>query len=109
MSTRVVNVGNADCEIYVGRRCKDPRSLYGEWFSQSEFANPFKIPVGLRTKKLAAARLEVIEQYRKYLRSRPDLIRRARILLKGRTLGCWCSPEPCHADVLAEIAEGGEP
>ena len=23
--------------------------------------------------------------------------------LRGRTLGCWCAPEPCHADVLVGV------
>lgn len=25
--------------------------------------------------------------------------------LHGKRLGCWCAPEPCHGDVLAEVAE----
>ena len=26
--------------------------------------------------------------------------------LRGKTLGCWCDPEgPCHAKILAELAE----
>jgi Domain of unknown function (DUF4326) len=24
--------------------------------------------------------------------------------LRGKALGCWCAPEPCHADVLAAAA-----
>lgn len=31
--------------------------------------------------------------------------------LKGKTLGCWCKPYPCHGDVLVELLnelEGGE-
>lgn len=29
--------------------------------------------------------------------------------LAGRDLCCWCKPdEPCHADVLLELANGGE-
>ncbi|WP_431968205.1 DUF4326 domain-containing protein [Actinacidiphila sp. bgisy160] len=23
----------------------------------------------------------------------------------GRRLGCWCEPEPCHAQVVAELAD----
>ncbi|WP_307082319.1 DUF4326 domain-containing protein [Streptomyces canus] len=23
---------------------------------------------------------------------------------RSRALACWCAPEPCHADVLAELA-----
>ena len=30
--------------------------------------------------------------------------------LAGRDLACWCPlDQPCHADVLLEIANGGEP
>ena len=25
--------------------------------------------------------------------------------LKGKILGCWCKPLPCHGDVLAELAD----
>ena len=25
--------------------------------------------------------------------------------LKGNRLGCWCKPQECHADYLAELAE----
>lgn len=27
-------------------------------------------------------------------------------LLKGKTLGCWCTPLPCHGDVIIEYLEG---
>ncbi|MDQ7802900.1 DUF4326 domain-containing protein [Amycolatopsis sp. A133] len=27
--------------------------------------------------------------------------------LRGRRLGCWCVPEPCHAQVIAELADNG--
>lgn len=29
--------------------------------------------------------------------------------LRGKNLACWCRGEPCHATVLLEIANGGEP
>ncbi len=32
---------------------------------------------------------------------------RAGIDLRGKNLACWCKPgEPCHADVLLELANG---
>ncbi|WP_201304910.1 DUF4326 domain-containing protein [Streptomyces sp. GS7] len=31
---------------------------------------------------------------------------RARQDLAGRDLMCWCSPLPCHADVLLGLAHG---
>ena len=34
-----------------------------------------------------------------------ELIQQIPIELKGKTLGCWCKPDPCHGDVLAELAD----
>jgi len=28
--------------------------------------------------------------------------------LKGKILGCWCTPLPCHGDVIIEYLEGLE-
>lgn len=31
-------------------------------------------------------------------------------MLRGKNLACWCKPgEPCHADVLLRLANGGAP
>lgn len=35
---------------------------------------------------------------------RPELLARLHEL-RARRLACWCSPEPCHANVLAELVE----
>ena len=45
-------------------------------------------------------------RYREYLLARPDLLA---LLpgLRGRRLGCWCVPEPCHAQVIADLADHG--
>jgi uncharacterized protein DUF4326 len=35
----------------------------------------------------------------------PDMAARARRELRGRDLACWCPiGQPCHADVLLEVA-----
>ena len=57
------------------------------------------------------SRAEAIEAYREWLAglrtvpgltppSRDEIVRE----LRGRVLGCWCAPKPCHGDVLAAIA-----
>lgn len=33
-------------------------------------------------------------------RLRDDIVRE----LRGKDLCCWCSPQPCHADILLQIA-----
>jgi len=48
--------------------------------------------------------------YREYLRQHPELIELVRRELAGKSLACWCRVnEPCHGDVLLEIAAGGQP
>ena len=71
------------------------------------FGNPFM----MRTE---ADRAEVIRKFRKYFYDRipKDLVFRQRVLkLKGKKLGCWCKPSPCHGDVILEYLKenkGGE-
>lgn len=83
MVTRVVKCGRQPFDVYIGR--------------PSKWGNPFKIGRD-------GDRLAVIEKYRQYLTTRPDLAEAARVELHGKVLGCWCYPKPCHGDVLAEIA-----
>ncbi len=68
----------------------------------SPFCNPFKVGKD-------GTRDEVIEKYKIYikakLRDNPSLVDDLRAM-KGKNLGCWCAPEPCHADVLLEIING---
>ena len=49
-------------------------------------------------------REEVIEKYRKYILNKPELLK-SLPELKGKILGCWCDPKPCHGDVLIELIE----
>ncbi|MFI1827346.1 DUF4326 domain-containing protein [Streptomyces sp. NPDC020412] len=51
-------------------------------------------------------RAEVMARYRDYLLSRPDLLAQLPAL-RGHRLGCWCVPEKCHAEVIAELADAG--
>jgi hypothetical protein len=79
--------------VYVGR------AMYrGGWrLPASPLACPFRPgPDGSRE--------DVVVKYRDYLLGRADLMA---LLpeLRGRRLGCWCAPEPCHAAVIAELAD----
>lgn len=63
----------------------------------TKWGNPFRIgPDGTRE--------EVIEKYREWIKTRPDLLASLHEL-KGKRLGCWCKPQACHGDVLAELAD----
>jgi hypothetical protein len=64
----------------------------------SKWGNPFVMPDD-------GDRAEVIRNYADhYLPFKPSLQRDAGELMGGKALGCWCAPEPCHGDILAEIA-----
>jgi hypothetical protein len=68
---------------------------------------PFGNPVKVGTCK-GFTQADAVEWFRDYLKSNADgqrLAERARVELGGKNLACWCKPgEPCHADVLLEIA-----
>ena len=83
------------CDVYIGRRC-----TMGGWdLPQSRWANPFTIA------QCGGAEVAVA-RYAEYLRSRPDLMA-AVPTLRGKVLGCWCTPGPCHGDVLLALANRG--
>jgi hypothetical protein len=64
----------------------------------SKWGNPFKI--GAELDRAASVQL-----YREYLAEHPELAEAARRELAGRDLACWCPlDEPCHGDVLLEVA-----
>ena len=48
-------------------------------------------------------REEVIAKYRAWLVQQPELMATLPEL-QGKDLACWCAPEPCHAEVLGELA-----
>jgi Domain of unknown function (DUF4326) len=52
----------------------------------------------------------VVDRYRNRLKYVPELAERARTELAGKDLVCWCdSDNLCHADILIEVANGGQP
>lgn len=65
----------------------------------SKWGNPFVIGRD-------GNREEVIKKYKEYVMKNKELIQIIKSELKGKKLNCWCSPLPCHGDVLAEIANG---
>ena len=46
----------------------------------------------------------VIEKYRNWLLSKPDLVQKVKTQLKGKDLVCFCAPAKCHGDILLQIA-----
>lgn len=63
----------------------------------TKYGNPFVIGVN-------GTRQDVLEKYKIYLKSNPELIEDIKKELKGKNLVCWCKPLACHGDILLEIA-----
>jgi uncharacterized protein DUF4326 len=83
MTTKVVHCKKEPYDIYIGRP-----SIWG---------NPFIVGRD-------GTRQEVCNRYRLYLLENHRLMGLLSNL-RNKTLGCWCAPEACHGDILAELAD----
>lgn len=88
-AVRVVNRRREPFDVYIGR--------------PSKWGNPFSHLPDTLAKFKVATRQEAIARYREWIVSQPELVEAARRELAGKVLGCWCKPQACHGDVLAEI------
>ena len=97
MTTRVVHCKREPFDVYIGRG------------RGSKWGNPFTHKQGRTLARFRVATVEeALEKYEAWLRSQPELMA-ALPELRGRVLGCWCKPGPCHGDVLARLADETEP
>ncbi len=69
----------------------------------SKWGNPFKMKIDRYIGEISGERQRVVEMYRLWINTQPDLLK-ALSELKGKNLGCYCSPKKCHGDVLDEMA-----
>lgn len=96
---------NDDNNVYIGRASvvfiQNDETKQKERFpkEQSIFANPFKIGKDGTLE-------EVIQKYKKYIIDKLEISLKFQNefkKLKGKNLGCWCHPEPCHGDALLDL------
>ncbi len=81
--TKVVNMKYEPCDVYIGR--------------PSKWGNPFNVGED-------GSREEVIASYLEYILGNDELMD-ALPELRGKRLGCWCTPAPCHGDILVKLCE----
>jgi hypothetical protein len=91
----VVHCKKEPYDIYIGRP--------GPW------GNPFSDAPKSVAEVKVASREEAIACYEEWLKQHPEMVERAKRELKGKVLGCWCSPKACHGDVLARVANEPDP
>jgi len=87
--------------------CK--REAYDVYIGRpSKWGNPFKIGMFYRGRTLT--RDDAIKAFEDWLLNSDAGIELQMSLkeLKGKTLGCWCKPLPCHGDILADLANAIE-
>lgn len=83
-----------DCDVYIGRKIH-----IGGWnLQESKWSNPYTLKDSDNNRDV------VLEKYREYVLSRQNLLDSLEEL-RGKRLGCWCKPEKCHGDVLAELLQ----
>lgn len=102
-ATRVVNVRRdaaavklataAGLYVYIGR----DRSGRSKW------GNPFTWKPGTLA-EFVVPKDQVLARYEAWLHDQPHLMA-ALGELRGKVLGCWCKPGPCHGDILARLAD----
>lgn len=77
-------------DIYIGRG--------------SKWGNPFSHMESTKAQYKVATREEAIKKYREWILTQDKLLRDLHEL-KGKVLCCFCKPQACHGDVLAELAD----
>lgn len=84
--TKVVHCKKEKYDVYIGR--------------PSIFGNPFTIGKD-------GTREEVILKYKTYFYKKLMDMKFWNAIqeLKGKILGCWCSPNACHGDTIKEYLE----
>jgi hypothetical protein len=76
----------------------ETEGLYVRIDRRTDWGNPFEMPDD-------GGRDEVIAKYRTYYLPHKVLLQARLPELAGKALGCWCSPEACHGDVLKGAVE----
>lgn len=92
METKVVNLYKEKYDVYIGR--------YGKGMD-GYFGNPFKLKKG----EVSGSTLN---KYREYFYGRVESDKEFREKvegLRGKTLGCFCKPKPCHGDIIKEYLD----
>lgn len=82
---KVVHCKKTDYDVYIGR--------------PSKWGNPFSHSNGTLAKYKCKTREESISKYHDWIKTQPGLMSSLHEI-RGKVLGCWCSPKPCHGDVL---------
>lgn len=91
---KVVHCKKEPYDIYIGRG--------------SKFGNPYSHMENTTAAWVVETREDAIRLYGEWLLAQPELVAAVKKELKGKILGCYCSPLACHGDILLRIANQEE-
>lgn len=93
MSTKVINIRSGEpYDQYIGR------AGHGQ---DGYFGNPFKLSRG-------DTRGATLEFYKTWFMNRleTDPVFKSKVIsLRNKTLACFCKPNPCHGDIIAQYLD----
>jgi hypothetical protein len=93
LETCVVHNQRDGYDQYIGRAVPETR------LERSKWGNPF-----VMENDSDEDRERVISDYRAWIVEQPELMASLGGF-RGLRLGCWCAPQPCRGDVLAQLVE----
>lgn len=92
LKSKIVNLYKEPYDVYIGRQGKGKDGYFG---------NPIRLVKGEDPGS-------TIEKFKEYFYNRietdPEFKSRVHEL-KGKTLGCFCKPKPCHGDIIVEYLD----
>lgn len=89
----VVHCKKEKYDVYIGR--------------PSKWGNPFTHKQGTAAQTVVESRDAAIAAYKRHLWAQVnsgEVTLDELAALDGKTLGCWCHPQPCHGEVLLAAA-----
>jgi hypothetical protein len=92
---KVVNIYQEKYDVYIGRAGRGGKGFFGNPILRNKkcrLCNELHVEQGSTLscyKRYLDRRLEVDEEFRECVKQ-----------LKGKVLGCFCPPKPCHGDIL---------
>lgn len=92
--TRVVNLRKEPYDVYIGRMGRGHDGYFGNPYSVNAYG--------------AQAMVRYETYFWNRLNSDAEFTRRIEEL-RGKVLGCFCKPKPCHGDVIVEYLERPTP
>jgi hypothetical protein len=99
-STKVVNLKTSKYDVYIGRKGKGKDGYFG---------NPIRVgyicDVCGSKHNTPGSTIFCFEVYFRQRIKSDEMFREMVGQLKGKRLGCFCKPEPCHGDIIKDYLD----